>query len=41
MKSLGLGDVVGFPFLDPPSSRLVTDGYQLLAELHALDEQGL
>jgi ATP-dependent helicase HrpA len=40
MKSLGLGDVVGFPFLDVPSSRLVTDGYQLLAELHALDEQG-
>ena len=40
MKSLGLGDVVGFPFIDPPSSRLVTDGYQLLTELHALDEQG-
>jgi len=40
MKSLGLGDVVGFPFIDLPSSRLVTDGYQLLAELHALDEQG-
>lgn len=40
MKSLGLGDVVGFPFIDPPSSRLVTDGYQLLAELQALDEQG-
>ncbi|MGA9163531.1 MAG: ATP-dependent RNA helicase HrpA, partial [Thiobacillus sp.] len=40
MKTLGLGDVVGFPFIDPPSSRLVSDGYQLLAELHALDEQG-
>ncbi len=40
MKSLGLGDVVGFPFIDPPGSRLVSDGYQLLAELHALDEQG-
>ncbi|MFO7541683.1 MAG: ATP-dependent RNA helicase HrpA [Thiobacillus sp.] len=40
MKSLGLGDVVGFPFIDPPSTRLVTDGYQLLAELHVLDEQG-
>ncbi|MGK2953486.1 MAG: ATP-dependent RNA helicase HrpA, partial [Thiobacillus sp.] len=40
MKSLGLGDVVGFPFIDPPSTRLVTDGYQLLAELHALDEAG-
>ncbi len=40
MKTLGLGDVVGFPFIDPPSTRLVSDGYQLLAELHALDEQG-
>ncbi|MFN3543597.1 MAG: ATP-dependent RNA helicase HrpA [Thiobacillus sp.] len=40
MKSLNLGDVVGFPFIDPPSNRLVTDGYQLLAELHAIDEQG-
>ncbi|MFN3749790.1 MAG: ATP-dependent RNA helicase HrpA [Thiobacillus sp.] len=40
MKSLNLGDVVGFPFIDPPSNRLVTDGYQLLAELHALDAQG-
>ncbi len=40
MKSLHLGDVVGFPFIDPPSSRLVSDGYQLLAELHALDEAG-
>ena len=40
MKSLGLGDVVGFPFIDPPSTRLVSDGYLLLAELHALDEAG-
>ena len=40
MKSLNLGDVVGFPFIDPPGNRLVTDGYQLLAELHALDEAG-
>jgi ATP-dependent helicase HrpA len=40
MKSLNLGDVVGFPFIDPPGNRLVTDGYQLLAELHALDEVG-
>ncbi len=40
MKSLGLGDVVNFPFIDPPGTRLVSDGYQLLAELHALDEAG-
>jgi ATP-dependent helicase HrpA len=40
MKSLNLGDVVGFPFIDPPSHRFVSDGYQLLAELHALDDEG-
>ena len=40
MKSRGLGDVVNFPFIDPPNARLIADGYQLLAELHALDEQG-
>ena len=40
MKSLGLGDVAGFPFIDPPSTRLVSDGYLLLAELHALNESG-
>ena len=40
MKSLGLGAVVNFPFIDPPNARLIADGYQLLAELHALDETG-
>ncbi|MEW6120234.1 MAG: ATP-dependent RNA helicase HrpA [Pseudomonadota bacterium] len=40
MKSLNLGDVVNFPFIDPPNARLIADGYQLLAELHALDEAG-
>ncbi len=38
MKSLGLGDVEGFPFLDPPAPRMIADGYQLLAELGAVDE---
>jgi len=37
-KSLGLGDVEEFPFLDPPSARAVADGYALLAELGAVDE---
>ncbi|MGO9445686.1 MAG: ATP-dependent RNA helicase HrpA [Thiobacillaceae bacterium] len=40
MKSLGLGRVEAFPFIDPPHSRLIQDGYQLLNELHALNEQG-
>ncbi|MGQ9725235.1 MAG: ATP-dependent RNA helicase HrpA, partial [Tepidimonas sp.] len=38
MKSLGLGNVEAFPFLEAPSRRAVTDGYQLLQELGALDE---
>ncbi|MBV8211319.1 MAG: ATP-dependent RNA helicase HrpA [Burkholderiaceae bacterium] len=39
MKSLGLGDVAQFPFVQPPSPRAVADGYQLLAELNAVDER--
>ncbi len=39
MKSLGLGDVAEFPFVEPPSSRAIADGYQLLAELNAVDER--
>ncbi|MGA7178732.1 MAG: ATP-dependent RNA helicase HrpA [Thiobacillaceae bacterium] len=40
MKSLGLGRVEEFPFIDPPHSRLIQDGYQLLNDLHALDDRG-
>jgi ATP-dependent helicase HrpA len=36
-KSLGLGEVESFPFLDPPSPRAIADGYALLAELGAVD----
>jgi ATP-dependent helicase HrpA len=38
-KSLGLGDVEEFPFLDRPSSRAIQDGYDLLYELGALTEE--
>ncbi|HEX6828355.1 MAG TPA: ATP-dependent RNA helicase HrpA, partial [Burkholderiales bacterium] len=38
MKALRLGEVESFPFLDPPAPRAITDGYQLLAELGAVDE---
>jgi ATP-dependent helicase HrpA len=38
MKALGLGDVEQFPFLEPPPRRAIADGYQLLAELGAVDE---
>jgi ATP-dependent helicase HrpA len=36
-KSLRLGEVADFPFLDPPSPRAIADGYALLAELGAVD----
>jgi ATP-dependent helicase HrpA len=38
MKSLHLGDVEDFPFLERPAPRMIADGYTLLAELGALDE---
>src|ERR671939_664524 len=37
-KSLRLGEVADFPFLDPPSPRAIADGYALLHELGAVDE---
>jgi len=40
MKSLGLGEVQDFPFLDAPSARAIADGQQLLIELGAVDERG-
>ncbi|MFM1926392.1 MAG: ATP-dependent helicase HrpB, partial [Pseudomonadota bacterium] len=38
MKSLHLGVVEDFPFIEAPSKRAITDGYQLLAELGAVQE---
>ncbi len=37
MKSLGLGNVEDFPFLDPPHGGAITEGYRVLQELGALD----
>ncbi|GAA5184808.1 ATP-dependent RNA helicase HrpA [Rugosimonospora acidiphila] len=34
--AIGLGDVAGFPFIDPPDRRNIADGLALLAELGAL-----
>ncbi|MDD5297412.1 MAG: ATP-dependent RNA helicase HrpA [Rhodocyclaceae bacterium] len=39
MKSLHLGDVEDFPFIDPPPPRAIADGYQLLSELGAVDDE--
>jgi ATP-dependent helicase HrpA len=34
----GLGAAEDFPFIDPPESRALNDGYRLLQELEAMDE---
>ncbi len=39
MKSLSLGDPAEFPFLEAPPARAIADGYQLLAELNAVDDR--
>ncbi len=39
MSALGLGEVEQFPFIEPPGSRAITDGYQLLQELNAIDDK--
>ncbi|WP_439648606.1 ATP-dependent RNA helicase HrpA [Hydrogenophaga flava] len=38
MKALHLGAVEDFAFLEAPQRRAITDGYQLLSELGAVDE---
>lgn len=38
MKSLRLTDVETFPFIEPPPGRAIADGYQLLQELGAVDD---
>jgi ATP-dependent helicase HrpA len=40
MKTLRLGDIERFPFLDPPQARAISDGYRVLEELGALDDTG-
>ena len=40
MKSLGLGDIREFPFLDPPPKRAVDEGYRVLEEIGAMDADG-
>lgn len=39
LKTLGLGEIDGFPLLDPPKPGTIRDGYDTLFELGALDEQ--
>ena len=39
MKALRLGDIEGFPFLEAPPRKAISDGYQLLRELGALTSE--
>jgi len=38
MKALKLGNVDAFPFVEPPPGKAIADGYALLAELGAVDD---
>ena len=40
MKTLRLGEIEEFPFLDRPAQRAIGDGYRVLEELGAIDEAG-
>ncbi len=40
MKALHLGAVEEFPFIEPPDSRMIKDGYDTLLELGAIDQAG-
>ena len=39
MSALELGEISEFPFIEPPTPRMIADGYQLLAELGAIVEK--
>ncbi|MGR8933515.1 MAG: ATP-dependent RNA helicase HrpA [Gammaproteobacteria bacterium] len=40
MKTLKLADIEDFPFVEPPESKMIRDGLNMLHEVHALDKQG-
>ncbi len=39
MLLLRLGDIENFPFVEPPAQRAINDGFRLLSELGAIDDQ--
>ncbi|WP_339672832.1 ATP-dependent RNA helicase HrpA [Dasania marina] len=41
MLSMRIGEVQNFPFVDPPDSRMINDGFALLEELGAVNKQQL
>lgn len=40
MLHLGIGDIRQFPFVEPPESKYISDGYRLLEELQAVTPKG-
>ena len=40
MSILGLKKIEHFPFLDPPQSSLIREGYQTLRDINAIDKKG-
>jgi len=40
MLHMRIGDVRDFPFVDPPDSRLISDGFKLLEEIKAVNPRG-
>jgi len=40
MSILGLAKIEHFPFLDPPQSTLIREGYQTLRDINAIDKSG-
>ncbi len=38
MSALELGEISEFPFIEPPTPRMIADGYQLLMELGAIQD---
>src|SRR5690606_455823 len=40
MLYLGIGDIRRFPFVEPPDSKYISDGYRLLEELQAVTAKG-
>ena len=38
MLRMGLGDIAAFPFVDPPDSKAINDGFKLLQELGAVSQ---
>jgi ATP-dependent RNA helicase HrpA len=39
MKTLNIGEIENFPFINPPDKKLINDGMRVLQEVNALDKQ--